>query len=109
MINFEEFIKKSDDFLLVSDIIRYNDGKVIKRLYNGTYSQEVLLYYWNKRSIQPGVVEDLSEFYNTANNTTFWIYMDVNSEKTLITDLNHSHTYLIMQIAETKDLTSSDI
>lgn len=103
MINFEKLISKSDQFILKSDVVRTETNSVVQRLYDAEYSRQIIVNYWNKRQLQPFIVEDLSEFYNLETGATFWIYIDPENNKTLLTELDHTKLLLMMQISEVED------
>ena len=103
MVNFEEFIGNSEEFILKSDVVRTETNTVVQRLYDVKYIRQLLVSYWNKQLLQEYIVEDLTEFYNLETGTTFWIHMDLESNKTLLTELDHTRLLLMMQISKVED------
>ena len=96
-----EFIKKSNKFVLLQDVIRTNIGKIIKRSYIGnTYSNKDVIDYLENKKPQLGVVEDLTEFVELETDRHFWIYMTEDS-KVLLEELDHTKLLFTMQYTET--------
>lgn len=97
-----EFIKKSNKVALVRDVIRTEDGKIIKRSYvNNNYTYADMIDYLENRKLQFRVIEDLTEFVDLESDRHFYVYM-TDTSNIVLEELDRTKFLFMMQYTETE-------